>query len=170
MAARSSSTKHSARGEHAPSPSSRRSARVLPLRRSSATLMAGTPVAFDEVANALTVRMGGVDVSARLDPSVSPIVLRGALERAETVVLVDNDGLVVVGALRTSPTPGVDKGDEYVIEAKRLELRGDHRVALVAGGAQVLLNAIGRIEIVARDITSRASRVHKLVGRMLHLN
>jgi hypothetical protein len=133
-------------------------------------MMAATPIAFDETANAVAVRIGGAEVSARLDPSVSPIVARGALARGETVVVVDNGGLVVVGALRTAPTPGVDKGEEYVIEAKRVELRADDRIAMIAGAAQILVNAIDRVEVIAGDITSRARRVHKLVGRMLHLN
>ncbi len=86
------------------------------------------------------------------------------------MIVVDVGGLVVLGALRTAPTPGVDKADEYLIEAKRVELRGDDRVAIVSGAAQILVNAIDRVEIAAKDITSRARRVHKLVGRILHLN
>jgi hypothetical protein len=34
----------------------------------------------------------------------------------------------------------------------------------------VLLRAVGRVETIARDITARASQVHKLIGRALHLN
>ncbi len=170
MAARSSSPKHAPRGERAPLLQSKRDARVVPLRKASSVMMAATPIAFDETANAVAVRIGGAEVSARLDPSVSPIVARGALARGETVVVVDNGGLVVVGALRTAPTPGVDKGEEYVIEAKRVELRADDRIAMIAGAAQILVNAIDRVEVIAGDITSRARRVHKLVGRMLHLN
>jgi hypothetical protein len=170
MGARSSSPKRASRGERAQAPHSKREGRVVPLRKAAATLLAAIPTAMDESGEQLTVRVGSAELTARLGPGVSPTVVRTSIERGETVVVVEDGGLVVIGALRTSPTPGIEKGEDYVIEAKRLELRGDDRIAIVAGGAQILLSAIDRIEVVARDITSRARRVHKLVGRMLHLN
>ena len=170
MAARSSSPKRASRVERAAGPPSKRGARVVPLHKAGAALMAGTAVAFHEGAGTMTVRIGRAELPARLDPSVSPIVARTAVDRGETVVVVDREGMVVVGALRTAPTPGVDRGEEYLIEARRIEVRGADRVSIVAGAAQVLVNAIDRVEVIAGDITSRARRVHKLVGRMLHLN
>lgn len=170
MAARSSAPKRTSRGDRTQAPHSRRDGRVVPLRRTAATLLAAVPTAIEESTNAIRVRIAGTELVARLAPGVSPLVIRTALERGEMVVVVDDGGLIVVGALRTSPTPGVERGEEYVIEANRIELRGDDRVTIVAGAAQLVLDAIDRIEVLATDITSRARRVHKLVGRMLHLN
>jgi hypothetical protein len=86
------------------------------------------------------------------------------------VIVVDDGGLAIAGALRTAPTPGIDKGEDYVIQAKRVDIRADHEVAIVAGAAQIVLRGLDRIEMLATDITSRARSVHRLIGRMLHLN
>jgi hypothetical protein len=153
-----------------PGPDSKRRGRVVPLRKASAALMAATPVSFDEDARIVTLRVGGAELPGHLSASVSPIVVRSAIERGERLIVVDEGQLLVLGALRTSPTPGVDKGEDYLIEADRVELRGNDRVAIVSGAAQILVNAVDRIEVLARDVTSRALRVHKLVGRILHLN
>lgn len=146
--------------------------RVVPIRKGSATLMAVTPVSIDEDARIVTLRVGrdGAELPGRLSTSVSPIVIRTAIERGERVIVVDEGELLVLGVLRTSPTPGIDKGEDYLIEANRVELRGNDRVAIVSGAAQIVVNAIDRVEVLARDVTSRARRVHKLVGRILHLN
>jgi sulfur transfer protein SufE len=76
----------------------------------------------------------------------------------------------VLGALRTSATPGIDRGDEFTIEARRIHVRADSELKLVSGLVQIALTATGHVETIARDITARASSVHKIIGRMLHLN
>lgn len=157
-------------GGRASPPASRRAAKIVPLRPIAGALMAATPLAWDETTGTVTLRAGGAERTARLAPSVSPIVVQTAVARGEFVVIVEDGDWVVVGALRTSATPGVDRGEDYVIEAQRIELRADHRAAIVVGAAQIVVDAIDRVEVLAQDITSRARRVHKLVGRILNLN
>jgi hypothetical protein len=117
------------------------------------------------------LRIGRETVRASLDPSVHPSVVATAVARGERVVTQMEDGaLVVLGVLRTSPTPGIERADEYTIEAGRVRLRGADEVTLASGTSSIAVRAYGAIETLAEQITSRASAVHKIVGRMLHLN
>lgn len=120
----------------------------------------------------LTLRIGGERVTARRDPSVHPVVLRGAHARGERVLAEHrvDEGWVVVGALRTRPAPGIDVAEEYTIEAERVHIRGGSEVSLTARAASIVLRAMGEVETYAERILSRAEGLHKLVGRMLRLN
>ncbi len=125
----------------------------------------------DSTEVSVLVRLGETTLAARLAPGLHPAVVETARARGELLIAQNTaQGLQLLGALRTSPTPGIEPGQDYVIEAERLTLRGNSEVNLVSGGAQVLLRAVGRVETIARDITARASQVHKLIGRALHLN
>jgi hypothetical protein len=145
-------------------------ARVVPLPKRRASIQAATATTLE--GDRVRLSFGPDDeADARLAPSLDPIVVRTAIERRETVIVQEGEeGYVVLGVLRTAPTPGVDKGDEYVIEARRLHLNADHELSLVSGASQIALRAIGMVETIATSITSRASSVHKIIGRMLHLN
>ena len=115
--------------------------------------------------------LGGELVTAALDPSVHPSVIAGAHARGERVLVEQQgDHLVVLGALRTRPTPGIDAADEYAIEAKRISLRAEEELSLRAQTSALVLRAIGEVETYADRIVSRAESVHKIVGRMLRLN
>lgn len=144
-------------------------AAVVPMPARRPSLQAATLLAFDQKGRARFPDGEEVEVTAHA--SVDPIVLRGAATRGEIVVLQETDkGFVVLGALRARPTPGVDRADEYVIEADRVKVEASHAVALVAGAAEIAVRAVGFVETIARDITARAAGVHKIVGRMIHLN
>lgn len=126
---------------------------------------------FDTEAGALTVRVLGERVAARLDPACSPEVVRTALARRERVIVQwEGDGWAALGVLRTSPTPGVDEGDEYVIRARRVTIDAEHEFSVRSGMAAIAVRAVGAIESVALDISARAAGVHKIVGRMIRLN
>ena len=118
------------------------------------------------------VVIGGDLESARLDASVHPTVIAGACARRERVLVEERDGgaLVIVGALRTQPTPGVDEAESYSIKAKRISLEAGDELSLTAQTAAVVLRAVGEVETYAERILSRAEGVHKIVGRMLRLN
>lgn len=118
-----------------------------------------------------SIRVGARVLRAAVDRAVDPAVLATALARQERVI-VERDGRswTVIGALRTSATPGVDEGVEFVIKAKRIALDAAHELSLVSGAASVVMRAYGRVETLAEDITSRASRLHTIVGRMIRLN
>lgn len=117
------------------------------------------------------LRIGRDTIRAELDPSVHPSVVATAVARGERVVTQMEGGVwVVLGVLRTSPTPGIERADEYTIEASRVRVRASDEVTLAAGRASIAVRAYGAIETLAEQITSRASSVHKIVGRMLHLN
>jgi hypothetical protein len=120
----------------------------------------------------LRLAFGHEVVAARRDPTVHPVVLRGAYERGERVLAEHRvgEGWVVVGALRTQPSPGIDVGSEYTIEADRVHIRASSEVSLSARAASVVLRAVGEVETYAERILSRAEGLHKIVGRMLRLN
>jgi hypothetical protein len=141
-------------------------AAVVPMPRRRAPLEAATMLA-DGRAKLLDDEVVSVVAHEALDP----VVLRGAAERGDTVIVRETtEGWVVLGVLRTRPTPGIDPGDEYLIAANRVRVQAAHEVSLVAGAAQVALRGIGLVETIARDITARAASVHKIIGRMIHLN
>ena len=116
--------------------------------------------------------IGSSVAPAKLDPSVHRTVVEGARTRRERVLVEEaEDGtLLVIGALRTQPTPGVDVAESYSIKAKRISLEAGEELLLSAQTAAVVLRAIGEVETYAERILSRAEGVHKIVGRMLRLN
>lgn len=118
-----------------------------------------------------TVRIGPEEHTVTVDPSVHVQVLRTALRSAERVIVQrDIGGLSLVGALRTAPTPGVDEGEDYHIQAKRVVIEGEYEVSLKSGKTGVFVRAMGQIESLAETITARASSVHKIIGRIIRLN
>ncbi len=121
-----------------------------------------------------TIRLaiGSQIVTATVDPSVHPTVIRGAAERGERVLAErDETGTwLILGALRTQPTPGIDAADSYTIEADKVTIRGHHEVSLVTEAAGLVVRALGEVETYADKIISRAEGVHKIVGRILRLN
>jgi hypothetical protein len=129
-------------------------------------------VAADAATGCATLAGPDGPITATYDAALEPVVVETALARGERLV-VQREGTdwVILGALRTAATPGVDRGDDYVIEARRIAIRGDHAVDLVAGAtASIALRAVGRLEILAKHISSRAEGMHKLVARMIHMN
>lgn len=139
-----------------------------------------SPVALvhlERMGELLMVRSGDEVMPVRVDTAVHPGVIDGAIARGERVLVeLDEDGPVVVGALRTQPTPGIDRAERYQIEADSIALRGERvtvdgqEIALSSETARLVLRAAGEIESFAERIISRASGVHKIVGRMLRLN
>lgn len=116
---------------------------------------------------------GGGTLRARAAATLHRAVLETALGRGEPVLIERGPGGIVsvVGALRTQPTPGVDKMEEIKLEADRVEIKGREEVSLSTSGvAQIALRAVGEVETYASRIISRAEEVHKIVGRMLRLN
>ncbi|MGE5788938.1 MAG: hypothetical protein ACM3ZE_30395 [Myxococcales bacterium] len=138
---------------------------------SFAGLAAGLVAGLDGQGGAITLRFGDVEATASLHASVDPVVVRRAFERGEFVIAQQQpEGWLVLGVLRTSATPGLDIGDEYLIEARRVTLRAEHELLLTTGVARIAVAAVGRIESIARHITSRASMVQKIIGRVIQLN
>ncbi|MEJ7728282.1 MAG: hypothetical protein WKG00_03620 [Polyangiaceae bacterium] len=126
---------------------------------------------IDEERRQVSLRIGEHLVHAYLDPSVSTVVMRTAIANHERVITQREAGSwVVVGALRTTPTPGVDIGDEFLIKARRVLVVAEHEFGVVSGAASIAVRAQGFVETVAQDITTRASSLHKIVGRMIRLN
>lgn len=117
------------------------------------------------------LQIGGQLQHASVDATVHPAVLRTAFDRGEPVLVEQRaTSLVVVGALRTQPTPGVDAMSVVTIEADRIELKAREDITLASGAAAIALRAIGEVETFADRIVSRAESVHKIIGRMLRLN
>lgn len=127
--------------------------------------------ALDEAQRSASLRVGRELVEARLDPSVDLAVARTALARGERVIAQrEPEGWLVLGALRTAATPGVDEGEEFVIKARRVAVEADHELSLVSGAASLVIRAFGQVETLAESITARASSVHKIIGRVIRLN
>jgi hypothetical protein len=120
----------------------------------------------------VVLAFGKTTAQAKLDPSVHPTVIEGARARRERVLVEEAEAgtFVVIGALRTQPTPGVDAADAYTIKANRISLEAAEELSLTTLTAAVVLRAKGEVETFAERIISRAEGVHKIVGRMLRLN
>ena len=120
----------------------------------------------------VVVAIGNARMDATLDPSVSPVVIEGACARGERVLVEEGEdgALVVLGALRAQPTPGIDAAEEYAIKAKRVSLEASEELSLTAQAAALVLRAAGEVETYADRILTRAESVHKIVGRILRLN
>ncbi len=121
----------------------------------------------------IDVRMGSRTIVASKSATLHEAVLRTAMETGEPVLVERGEGgtVIVVGALRTKPTPGVDKTRDIRIEADRIEIHAKHELSLATSGlARIALRATGEIETYADRIVSRAEELHKIVGRMLRLN
>lgn len=132
-------------------------------------IVAATPVVLE--GTSVRVRVGSLEAEATLDPSVHPSVVATAVARGERVIVQREGGAwVLLGVLRTSPTPGIEEADEYLIRAGRVRVRARDEFTVASGAASFAVRAYGTIETLAEQITSRASAVHKIVGRMLHLN
>lgn len=136
-----------------------------------ASLVAAQLVELDEEARTATLRVGTAVARAVLDGAVDLSVMRTALARRERVIAQrEAAGWLVVGALRTAATPGVDEGDDFIIKARRVAVQAAHEFSVVSGAASLVLRAYGQVETLAEDITSRAAGLHKLIGRMIRLN
>jgi hypothetical protein len=124
-------------------------------------------------------------VPATLHEALDVEVAETALRTGEPMVVVDGaSGPVVVGALRTRATPGIDRTRDVTIDCETLNVDADaialrgrtvraeasEELALRSRAAFVVLRAAGEIESFADRIVTRAEGVHKLVGRMLRLN
>lgn len=157
--------------------------RTLPVSSTdgAGTLALGTLAAVDrdgEPGWTLTRWSDGAVVTAAMHPTLDLAVARTAARTGEPVVFVERGGgAVIVGALRTRGTPGVDELDEVSIEARtislkgaRVEIDGSEELSLRSQAAFVVLRAASEIESFADRIVTRAEGVHKLVGRMLRLN
>jgi hypothetical protein len=127
--------------------------------------------------DALELELRGQRMNARRDAAVHPEVIVSALARSEVVLVEISGGEAwVVGALRTQPALGSDRVDDVDLRAARIRLAAERveiegeEVSLSSKTARVVLRAAGEIESFADRIVSRASGVHKIVGRMLRLN
>jgi hypothetical protein len=118
------------------------------------------------------ISVRGASISALRDETLHPAVLEGAQRRGERVLVErGEDGVwLVIGALRTQPTPGIDAAREFTIEAERVTVRGHAEVRIAAETASVVVRAEGEIESQAPRIVSQADGLHKITGRTLTLN
>src|SRR5882757_9099117 len=81
--------------------------------------------------DSVRIQAGAAIVMAKLDPSVHPSVVATAVARGERVIVQQEEGTwLVVGVLRTSPTPGIEEADEYTIKAARVRVRATDEVTL----------------------------------------
>jgi hypothetical protein len=134
-------------------------------------LVAAVVVGIDEPRRRLSVRLGSAIVEAALDDAVEMPVARTALARGERMIVQrEGERWVALGALRTAATPGVDEADEFVVRARRVAVLAAHEFSVATGAASLVLRARGYVETIAEDITSRATSLHKIVGRMIRLN
>lgn len=134
-------------------------------------LVAARLESFDDERRAVRLEVGREVVSAALDAAVESAVIRTALARQERVIAQhEATGWVVLGTLRTTATPGVDEGDQFVIKARRISVSAAHELSFVTGAASLVMRAQGQVETFAENITARASSLHKIIGRMIRLN
>lgn len=121
----------------------------------------------------VSIRVGGRSLMAKPSPTLHRSILETAMRTGEPVLVERNEdgSLVIVGGLRTQPTPGVDQTREIHLEADHVHIKGRKEIVLSTEGvASLALRAAGEIETYADRIVSRAEELHKIVGRMLRLN
>lgn len=142
-----------------------------------ATLVSGPSIATARVESVegdrVRISLAGLAVVALRDECVHPAVLQGAARRGERVLVERNlEGVwVVLGALRTQPTPGIDVAEEYTIEAERVKVKAHGEVVIAAETTSVVLRGDeGEIESRAPRIVSHADGLHQITGRTLRLN
>ena len=134
-------------------------------------LVAARALSWDAAAGIAKLRVGQREFEARLAPEVDPLILRRAVEVSEHVIVQpEGEEWLILGVLRNCATPGIDVGDEYTIEARRIRVKAEHELTLTSGLARIALASIGRIESAAKFITSRAAAVHKIIGRAIEMN
>jgi len=144
---------------------------ATPVAALPSALHAASVVGWLEERTVVEVRIGTRTVAGALDGALDPAVIDTALRTGERVLVQpEGDGWVVLGALRTRATPGIDEADEVTIRARRLRLEGTDEVQLVSAAASLVMRVTGAVETIARDVTVRATGLHKLIGRVLHLN
>ncbi len=115
--------------------------------------------------------LGGRQVQANIDEGVDRAVLEGARSRGERVIAVHEAGTwTVLGVLRTRATPGLEPGDDFTIEANRVKVIADHSFLVRSGPTSFSMRAQGFVETLAKDISTRATAVHKLIGRLVRIN
>jgi hypothetical protein len=150
-------------------PASKR-ATPSPISSLPTALHAAIPVRWSE--EGLVLSFGAArEVTAKLDSALDRAVVETALRTSERLLIQpEGDGWVVLGALRTRATPGVDELEEVAIKARRLRLEGTDEVQIVSAAASMILRVTGAVETIAKDVTVRATGLHKLIGRVLHLN
>jgi hypothetical protein len=139
------------------------------------TLVTARVVSLDPPARVAVLQLGHERVAAHLDEALEVAVVETALARGERllverVVAEGGARLVVLGALRTSATPGVDEISDLTLRASRLRLEAEHTLLLRSGEASTELRAHGRVETRAVEIVSRATETQRLVGRLVRLN
>jgi hypothetical protein len=145
--------------------------RATPRIQAAAGLVALRIAELDEVERRAVLVLGDERLVAQLDDALDPRVLCTAIARRERVIAQRERGQwVVLGALRTAPTPGVDRGDDFKIEARRVRVEADYEFAVVSGTASLVIRAVGAVESVAREITTRATELNKIFGRIIRLN
>jgi hypothetical protein len=149
----------------------RKKATPSPVSSLPTALHAAIPLRWSEAGKRLDLAFGAREVSATLDRAVDAAVIETALRTGERLLIQpEGEGWVVLGALRTRATPGVDELEEVAIKARRLRLEGTDEVQIVSAAASMILRVTGAVETIARDVTVRATGLHKLIGRVLHLN
>ena len=115
--------------------------------------------------------LGTRQVQAAIDESVDRAVLEGALSRGERVIAVQEGGTwTLLGVPRTRATPGLEAGDDYTIEANRVKVVANHSFLVRSGPTSFSMRAQGFVETLAKDISTRATAVHKLIGRLVRIN
>src|SRR5262245_30947211 len=110
----------------------RRAARLRPVPTPAPRPALFTAQIHEITSDGPVLAIGTSTANAKLDASVHPTVIAGAHARRERVLVEEGtDGaLVIVGALRTQPTPGIDEGETYTIKAQQIALEAGKELSL----------------------------------------
>ncbi|MEZ4373766.1 MAG: hypothetical protein R3B07_23295 [Polyangiaceae bacterium] len=107
--------------------------------------------AFVELAAESTYSVRLLDgdlVQAELAPGVEPSLISDVLQRrAMVLVSPTQDALLILGALQTRMTPGVNADGDLDVRARRVNLQADEEVKLRSGQSEIQLQSQGRMRI-----------------------
>ncbi|MCA9642663.1 MAG: hypothetical protein KC492_18330, partial [Myxococcales bacterium] len=106
---------------------------------------------FVELAAASTYSVRLLDgelVQAELAPGVEASLIQDVLQRrAMVLVSPTQDSLLILGALQTRMTPGVNAEGDLEVRARRVNVQADEEVRLRSGQSELQLEQRGRMRL-----------------------
>lgn len=120
---------------------------------------------------AFRVRLvGGRLVSAKLAPDVDEGFAEECLRDKRTVLVVmEEGGAVIAGALQTSKAVSRDAHDAVRIEGSRVRIEADEGIDIAVGKSSLRLDKSGAVKIVGQKMTMDVATVLRVLSALVEL-
>ena len=112
----------------------------------------------------------GEEHVAELSPDVSPQLAEECL-RQERPMLVrqHSDGLVLVGALQTQPSPLREQGGVVTLSGRDIQIEADRRFDVEVGPTRLTLERSGKLSLLGERLTMHIASLIKLIASKVEL-